>query len=87
MTTTEIGTGPVLRLKNGWRCYPLGDGKHLMVGLSGEGPVATVVTLAQPGMCTTVRLGDGLSVGQLIDDLTWIGQAMNAAPARARVST
>lgn len=74
--------GPILRMANGWHCYPLGDGHHVMVGMSGEGPTASVVTLARPERCEVVTIGEGLTSAQLVDDLTWIGQAMTRMQPR-----
>ena len=76
------GLGPILKLANGWRCYPLGDGSHVMVGMSGDGPTASVVTLARPERCEVVTVGGGLTPAQLVDDLTWIGQAMTRMQPR-----
>lgn len=76
------GMGPILKLANGWRCYPLGDGSHVMVGMSGDGPTASVVTLARPERCHVVELGGGLTPAQLVDDLTWSGQAMTRMQPR-----
>ena len=76
------GMGPILKLANGWRCYPLGTGQHVMVGMSGDGPTASVVTLARPERCEVVTVGGGLTPAQLVDDLTWIGQAMTRMQPR-----
>lgn len=74
-TAVENALGSILRVRSGATCYPIGDGRHVMVSVDH----AAVVTLAAPERLEVLALGDGprdIKPDQLLRDLQTVGRAL-----------